>query len=421
MTSLAYAALWIFIASVPSANVAGGATISRFAGMLALALTLLSVMMSGQLRRWDRFHVIAFLFVVWAGCGLLILNTLGSLPDEGLLENQRKFWTFVQLLVATWMIWELAPSRRHQIGLLTAYVLGASVTAFNTIMMYRKGADLAGRFAAGGGDPNDVAMNLALALPMAWYLGMTYHQPIPRWFCRAYLPLGVVALGLTGSRGGMVAMIVALLIVPLSITKLSAGRRAIAIMLLCVSAAAGVRYVPETLLQRLAETRTQVQEGNFTGRVGIWRAGVVAFAERPLMGYGTAGFPVAVKPYTTVPRVAHNSFLSVLVEEGAVGFVLFTMMFVAVFRAVLGLPSMERRFALVLLATLGVAMLPLTWEAEKAVWVILAILLGLSRAPVGPIGAVRQPNLQRAGPIPRPRMAARSVARRWSADQDATA
>ena len=49
--------------------------------------------------------------------------------------------------------------------------------------------------------------------------------------------------------------------------------------------------------------------------------------------------------------------------------------------AVLRLPVLERRFALVLLATLAVAMLPLTWEDHKQVWFILAVLLGMSQAP----------------------------------------
>jgi O-antigen ligase len=427
MSSLAYAALWIFIVSVPSADVAIGAAISRLAGVAALGLALLTIMMSGRLRRWDRFHVAAFLFVVWTGFGLLFLTMQGFLSDLNLVENQRKFWTFVQLLVAVWMVWELAPSRRHQIGLLTSYVLGTYVAAFNTILTYRKEANSARRFAAGGADPNDVAMTLALALPIAWYLGMTYDKPVPRWVCRAYLPLGLVALGLTGSRGGMVATVVALLIVPLSLPKLSHRGRTISIMLLILSGALAVRYVPETLLQRLAETTSKVEEGSFSGRVAIWKAGVKAFADKPLMGYGTAGFKKAVAPYIIEggPRVAHNSFLSVLVEEGAIGFVLFALMFLAVFRAILDLPSMERRFGLVLLATLGVAMLPLTWEAQKPVWVILALLVGLSRAQVGPIGAFRQPNLQRAVPIPGQRRSARPMepltAPRRSADRDATA
>ena len=40
------------------------------------------------------------------------------------------------------------------------------------------------------------------------------------------------------------------------------------------------------------------------------------------------------------------------------------------------LRGMDRRFALVLLATLCVTMLPLTWEDRRVVWIVMALLLG---------------------------------------------
>ncbi|HVD33697.1 MAG TPA: hypothetical protein VNC19_08985, partial [Gemmatimonadales bacterium] len=85
-------------------------------------------------------------------------------------------------------------------------------------------------------------------------------------------------------------------------------------------------------------------------------------------------------------------FVSVLVEEGLVGFLLYLSMLIAVFRAILRLPPLERRFGLVVFATLIVAMLPLTWEDRKVVWVILASLLGLAQAQDGGWGrALWQP------------------------------
>jgi hypothetical protein len=65
-------------------------------------------------------------------------------------------------------------------------------------------------------------------------------------------------------------------------------------------------------------------------------------------------------------------------------------MFVFVLRAILRLPPLERRFALVLLATVGAAMFPLTWEDRKSVWILLGLLLGLAQALLAEAGgAVR--------------------------------
>jgi len=400
MLRVAYAALWIFIFSLPWEGVIvlpGISIIPRVTGGVALSLALLAIGISGRFRRWHAFHVAALLFVFWAGCVLLAFD----LP-----EIPAKFWTFVQLLVVVWLIWELAPSRERQLGLLAAYVFGAYFAAFETLMVYRREAGLSRRFAAGGADPNDLAMTLALALPMAWFLAMTYRKPLQQWVFRGYLLIGLVALGLTGSRGGMIASAVGLLIIPLTVTRLSPVRRATAMVLLSASLVVAAVNTPDTLIQRLASTGTEVEEADLGGRFRIWVAGVNAFAQNPLLGYGTSNFKKAVRPWG-VGQVAHNSFLSVLVEQGLVGFVLYMAMFVTVFLSVLKLPTLERRFALVLLATVGIAMLPLTWEDRKAVWFVLAALLGLSQAWITRPGegARQPPPFQPAAVTARPRAA----------------
>lgn len=404
MTSFAYAALWIFVFALPWESVVvlpGVAIISRGTGALALGLALLAVVTSGRVRRLHGLHLAALLFVISAGAGLFAVR-FKEIPD--------KFLTYVQLLLMVWMIWEIAPSKQRQLGLLTAYVMGAYISAFDTIMLFRRSAGELARFAAGGADPNDSAMVLALGVPMAWYLGTTYRQPLLRWACRAYLPVAIVAIGLTGSRGGMLAAIVALLIVPLMITKLSPARLATAIVVLGISGSIAVAYVPDRLVQRFASTGAEVEDLRFGGRFKLWMAGVQAFAERPLIGYGTGGFKHAVAARLGIrTQVAHNSFLSVLVEQGLVGFVFYSMMFIAVFLAVMDLPTLERRFGLVLLATLGIAMLPLTWEHHKAVWLVLAALAGLAHAQgSGSRGAVRKGHAHRPGPPGRPPLATRS-------------
>jgi O-antigen ligase len=420
MTSLAYAALWIFIFSIPWQNVItlpGLGTVSRLTGLVAVPLALLATLLSAKVRRWNLFHVGALLFVMWCGLGIFILQ-MPIVP--------RKIWTYVQLLFMLWMMWELAPSRNRLLGMLSAYVFGAYVSALSTIMVFRRDTGVARRFAAEGFDANDLAATLALALPMAWYLATVHRKPLLRLLFRGYFPVGIVAIGLTGSRGGMLATMVALLIVPLTMTRLSPGRLVTAIAILCVTGMLAMAYIPQTVVQRLATTTTEVQEGRVGGRLKIWVAGMQAFSQKPMLGYGTANFKPAVAPYMLDDaQSAHNSFLSVLVEQGLLGLLLYLVMFAAVFRAALRQPTMERRFALVLFGTLMTVMLPLTWEDQKQVWFVLAAIVGLAYAPpvarrpmVGwegraqgvPAGSAR---LARQRPQP-------LSARRWHVDTDPT-
>jgi O-antigen ligase len=350
----------------------GLSILSRITGGLALVLALFAVVITGRLRRWHLMHVAAVLFVSWAGCVLLLVNTV---------EVPAKFWTFVQLFGVIWMTWELATTRERVYGLLLAYVAGAYVAAAATIALYRRHGEALRRFAVGGADPNDAAMLLTLALPIAWYLSIRLRHPVLRWGCRAYLLVGLVALGLTGSRGGMLASLVGLLIVPLTLTRLTPGRRVAGMVLLSISLVVAALNTPDTLIERLASTGTELGDGQISGRGRIWIAGVRAFSQQPLTGYGTANFKRAVRPFG-VGQVAHNSFISVLVEQGLVGLVLYLTMIGAVLFSLLALVGLERSFGLVLLGQLLVTMLPLTWEDQKAVWFILAILLGVSRAMV---------------------------------------
>jgi O-antigen ligase len=209
---------------------------------------------------------------------------------------------------------------------------------------------------------------------------MTYHRPILRWVCRGYLPIGLFAIVLTGSRGGMVAGLMALTIVPFTMTKLSPGRLVAAIFILVISGAVAVVYTPDTIIKRLSSTGGQIESGTMGGRTTIWVAGARAFVQRPITGYGSGSFAPAIRPILGYARVSHNSYLTVLVEQGLVGFLLYVGMFFAVVFAALRLPLLERRFTLILLGTLAVAMLPLAWEDQKTAWFTLAAVLALAQA-----------------------------------------
>lgn len=387
MIAIAYSALWIFVFTLPWERVfalPGVNIITRATGGVAVALALLAVVVSGRLRRWQGLHVAAMLFVLTAAFNLMVFHS-GLRPPL-------KFWTFIQLFTVLWIMWELAPSWSKLVWLLTGYVFGAYVAAIGQVLVYRHSAGNITRYTVGG-DANDLAMGLALALPMAWYLGMAHRRTILKWICRGYLPVGLMGVGLTGSRGGMIVAIVGLLFVPLAMTRLTPGRLAAAIATLGLAGSLAVVYIPDRIVERLATTATEVQDLRVGGRFKLWVGGMKAFSLQPVWGYGTAGFKQAIEPYLgDATQVAHNSYISVLVEEGMVGFVCFAAMMLSVLRAVLRLPRLERRYALVQFCALALAMSPLTWEDSKVAWFVLAVLMGLARAGQGYLrGGATQP------------------------------
>jgi O-antigen ligase len=405
MSAIAYWFTWLFVFALPWENavsvIPGTAIVTKVTGALSLAAALGAMVMSGKLRRWHPMHLAGLFFLIWSGAELFLSHAGTRLPY--------KYTTYAQLFAVMLILWEIAPSWSRLTGLMTAYVFGAYVAALATLMLYRQEARELNRFAAVQSDPNSLAMTLALALPMAWYLGMTFKNPILRWVCRGFIAVGLVSIGLTASRGGMVAATVALMIVPLTMTKLSPGRLIAAVAMLAVSGVLAAAYIPDKIVQRLATTGTEVEDLSLGGRFKLWQAGVKALTERPLTGYGAGFWRQAVAPWLGPdPQVAHNSFISVAVETGIVGLLLYLGMFFAVFLALMRLPSFERRFTLVLLATLIVAMLPLSWDDQKSVWFVLAALLGLSQAPgVGTPRIMRPATRVQPAPVTRQPLAAR--------------
>src|SRR5260370_26387368 len=224
---------------------------------------------------------------------------------------------------------------------------------------------------------------MALSIPMSYYL-LIENKGWMVWCYRVQLILGGTAILLTASRGATLATLVALAIVPLTQARLN-GRQRIALMLTIALLVAGALFfVPSTSWERLSTLPSEFEHGTFTGRTIIWKAGWEIFRAHPFLGIGANAFRVIVSRVLAEPirlderdpaPPAHNTFLSILVEQGVVGFAVFCALLGVLALSLRALPHFQQRLWIVSLAVCVVGVSSLTWEMRKPTWFFFVLLI----------------------------------------------
>lgn len=372
MSKAAFCFLWCFIFVLPwdvftYLPVVG--SIPRLVGIVASAVGILYILARLRIRPLTWFHVFAVLFVLWAG-----VTSFWSI-DPG--ATRARFMTYLQLAVLVWLIWEIAWSPERRRALLQAYVLGACVASFATIYNHLSGVPLAdetARFTALNADPNELGLTMVLALPMAWYLGLSSPRRRTAWLWQLYLPLGITATLLTASRGSSLTALVALLIIPWTLGSLRLRTKSALYALAVALFVFASSFVPEASLTRIGTLRADIAAGYFGGRGAIWSSGLAVAQEHLLAGVGAGAFGAAVEPTLHRERSSHQVLLAILVEDGIVGLFLFLAMVTSAIKPLWQLPPLPRRFWIVLLAALAVGSLSLAWDYRKQFWFVLGVL-----------------------------------------------
>jgi O-antigen ligase len=378
---MAYLSLWAFLCAVPfeeqvPPEIPQGVAVSRWFGLAAGCFTFLLILTTRRFRKPIVAHYWMGIFVLW-----VVLSLTWSVAPE---DTAIKIGTYLQLLLLVWLIWELAPTEYLCRGLFFAYILGTFVPCITTIQnsilgrVRVNGVDVhvanGERFTAPGINANDLGLLLVLSVPMSVYLLTRRNSGSIAYLCWLQLGLAITTILLTGSRGSLISLVVALTIVPLSLPIMSKAKRSIFLIAIAGILVGAILFIPSTTWERLLTTGSEMTQGTLTHRTSIWAAGVAVFRDNALVGVGSGAFGTSVRNLLDIPYVSHNLFLSVLVELGAIGafiaFVLFTCSVYPAFR----LPRQERRLWMVLLLSWAVGVSSLTWEYRKPTWILFGLL-----------------------------------------------
>lgn len=376
MRNLSFWLLLVLVFVIPWENAIifdGLGTISRFLGLFLFAAWFAGTLFSSRVRRPHLFHAVVAAFVLWNAAGFFWSVD----PDA----TWKRMMTFIQLGMLTFIIWDLNRTRHALRSVLQAYIFGAYISVGSIIYNFMLNNEVGfGRFAAAGFDPNDIGVILAISIPLSWYLAFVQpgRQRALVWLNYAYIPLAVFAVLLTASRDASLALVPSIIFIIWSLRKLDLFRRLAIITVVLCSAWIIFTFVPEYSIERLATTPGEITQGNLNTRTMIWEAGLRVYNDSPLWGAGGGAYPIVVQPVLGREVVAHNSFLSVLVECGIIGLCLFLGILLSALRSVNRHDSMQRAMWLAVMAVIVLGASALTWEYRKPLWLFMTLAVASS-------------------------------------------
>ena len=220
---IAYAGLCAFLFSLPweEAPQLNGFALSRWLGVATLGIAVLRLAVKSERRSFSVVHYLMAGFV-----GLSAMSIFWSADVESTLT---RIGTYSQLLIAVWLIWELATAEARVLGLMQAYLLGIFVASMLTIYNFASGTTAAqleaargverweeSRYSIMGVNENDLGLMLAMSMPLMIYMVVRVKSNWMRTFLWIQLVASIAAILLTGSRGALLSAAIASTMLPLS-------------------------------------------------------------------------------------------------------------------------------------------------------------------------------------------------------------
>ena len=169
-------------------------------------------------------------------------------------------------------------------------------------------------------DPNDLSALYIVGVVIG--LDLLYEK-------KGYLVLniisvvaGLITILMTGSRGGLVSVISIIALIFILSNKKKGIKNIIVSMLIIIVILAVLYTLTSKFVSTASLTRiftiedSKIGYARGTGRMALWKYGFSLFLQKPLMGWGWGG-------YNTMGVASHNTYLSMLLDTGIIGMILF--------------------------------------------------------------------------------------------------
>lgn len=392
-------AVLVLVFTIPWENIVeigGTGRISKVVGIGAATVWLVTVLVTGRMRKPGPVHLVVAMFAGWNVASLLWTSDVSTTLGQS--------FTYAQLAALVYVLWDAIRTHDALRAAMQAYVLGSCVTVVSLFADYLTGGTGYGvRFSTGSFEVNSLGFVLGAAIPFAWYLAVGPSSRPARKFLTilnlTYIPVAVVAVMLTGSRSAVASLVPGLVYVGVWLVRLGMSRGLLAVIVLAAVGffLASQALVPERTLERLSTTGSAITAGDFGGRLETWRAAYDTFREHPIGGIGSGTFETL-----GTEKAAHNVALRFLAEIGLVGLGLFVAIVALTASGVRGQTRALAGLWISLLLVWGVGAAVHNFEDRKQTWLIFGLAAVSAALPVARTAPSRRDEVVIRAPISLP-------------------
>jgi O-antigen ligase len=238
--------------------------------------------------------------------------------------------TYIQLLILIWLTGCLFDSRQKIETFMKFFIAGnflGIILSLRTYSVVNIGGDI-NRLAGTVGNANEFGIYLSIAVIMCVYMSITTSRLLIRILYFTLIIPFIATIILSGSRGAILFLVMVIAIQLLRLLK----RKAF-LLIVIIGAFIGAyliarSYLPTGFTQRIESIPNDILNSSDTIglRYKLWQFGLTLWWEKPILGIGPGMFQYYEGfsgIYGQRALVAHNMYVTLLVENGIIGLFIF--------------------------------------------------------------------------------------------------
>ncbi len=330
----------------------GGSSLLKYISILVGGLLILNLFMGKTRLKFNSIHFLLGAYLLYSIGSLFVSKSEGAIVIlRGTLETSAIFFLITlkvynkaesELLIFSWVI----------VGLMTTAIM-----LMGSVSLEEGSGRVTMGFGGGNEDPNQLCGYFIL--PVLFCMEKILLKNRFRVFYMLLLVAMVFVVFRTGSRGGLIAVLAAVLVYAFLALKTTAMNKLKVLLGLIILSLVFVCFfvprLPEDVKERLSISSLEEDQGS--GRLQLWAITIDAIKQSEkgmIFGYGLGSTAVFFANAFSGHGVAHNHWLQLWCDQGFIGMMLFSSMFA------LGIKDKFKKSPVISVSLFGMLVLSMT-------------------------------------------------------------